>query len=107
MTDKPNQQAMQAVAHFARETYLEAPGAPPLAHTLVLVLTSEIATMVVILDTSQPDFEPTIRHVFEKDAEYVLAYRDRDPGGLLRIVAQFPNGIARLRTPLVPGGAQA
>lgn len=98
---------MQAVAHFARETYLEAPGAPPLSRAMVLVLTSEIATMVVVLDTSQPDFEPTIRYVFEEHAEYVLAYRDREPGGLLRIIAQFPNGIARLRTPLVPGGAQA
>lgn len=104
---QPNQEKVALLGHCARQAYLLLPDAPAIERTVVLVLAVvDEAAAAVVLDTETPQFEAVVRDVFDAEhVEHVLSYKDREAGGLLRVVAGLPEGILRFRTSILPGAS--
>lgn len=100
-----DKKTIDLLSHCARRAYLSTPDAPTTDQAVVLVLFVDAAfALAIVLNTETPQFEGVVRDVFEDgDVEHVLSYRDREAGGLLRVVADTPEGILRFRTSILPG----
>lgn len=102
-------QLRDVIAYVAARTYLGKPQTLPLARTIVLVRVENSHTHVYVVDTTSPGFEQTIRELVPEAegsaADYVIAYREQDPCGMLRVVGVIPSeaSVFRFRTALNPG----